>query len=75
MLKEIEKINENELTKPIQSNNGYLLIKLNDKKIINNEINFEDELNKLVSFEKEKQYNQISNIFYNKIKQNTYISE
>ena len=75
LLKEIEKINENELTKPIQSNNGYLLIKLNDKKIINNEINFEDELNKLVSFEKEKQYNQISNIFYNKIKQNTYISE
>ena len=30
---------------------------------------------KLVSFEKEKKYNQISNIFYNKIKQNTYISE
>ena len=75
LIKEIEKINENELTKPIQSNNGYLLIKLNDKKIVNNEINFEDELNKLVSFEREKQYNQISNIFYNKIKQNTYISE
>ena len=75
LIKEIEKINENELTKPIQSNNGYLLIKLNDKKIVNNEINFEEELNKLVSFEKEKQYNQISNIFYNKIKQNTYISE
>ena len=65
----------NKLTQPIQTNNGYLIIKLNDKRIVNKEVNFEDELNKLVNFEKEKQYNQISNIFYNKIKQNTYISE
>ena len=65
----------NELTQPIQTNNGYLIIKLNDKKFVNKEVNFEDELSKLVNFEKEKQYNQISNIFYNKIKQNTYISE
>ena len=65
----------NELTQPIQTNNGYLIIKLNDKKFVNKEVNFEDELNKIVNFEKEKQYNQISNIFYNKIKQNTYISE
>ncbi len=75
LLKQIELVKKNELTKPIQTNNGYLIIKLNDKKIVNKEINFEDELNKLVSFEKEKQFNQISNIFYNKIKQNTYISE
>ena len=68
-------VKKNELTQPIQANNGYLIIKLNDKRIVNKEVNFEDELNKLVNFEKEKQYNQISNIFYNKIKQNTYISE
>ena len=75
LLKEITQVKKNELTQPIQANNGYLIIKLNDKRIVNKEINFEDELNKLVNFEKEKQYNQISNIFYNKIKQNTYISE
>mgnify|MGYP001392539872 FL=1 len=75
LLKEIIQIKKNELTNPVQTNNGYLIIKLNDKRIVNKEINFEDEFNKLVSFEKEKQYNQISNIFYNKIKQNTYISE
>jgi len=75
LLKEIMQIKKNDFTKPIQANNGYLIIKLNDKRIVNKEINFEDELNKLVSFEKEKKYNQISNIFYNKIKQNTYISE
>ena len=63
------------MTKPVQTNNGYLIIKLNDKRIVNAEINFEDEFKKLVNFEREKQYNQISNIFYNKIKQNTYISE
>ena len=75
LLKEIIKIKKNELTKPVQTNNGYLIIKLNDKRIVNKEINFEDEFKKLVNFEREKQYNQISNIFYNKIKQNTYISE
>ncbi len=75
LLKEIIKIKKNELTKPVQTNNGYLIIKLNDKRIVNAEINFEDEFKKLVNFEREKQYNQISNIFYNKIKQNTYISE
>ena len=75
LLKEIMQIKKNDFTKPIQANNGYLIIKLNDKRIVNKENNFEDELNKLVSFEKEKKYNQISNIFYNKIKQNTYISE
>ena len=75
LLKEIINIKKNELSKPIQTNNGYLIIRLNDKRVVNKEINFEDELNKLVSFEKDKQYNQISNIFYNKIKQNTYISE
>ena len=75
LLKEIMQVKKNELTQPIQANNGYLIIKLNDKRIVNKEVNFEDELSKLVNFEKEKQYNQISNIFYNKIKQNTYISE
>jgi len=75
LLTEITNIKKNELTKPIQTNNGYLIIKLNDNKFVDKSINFEDELNKLISFEKEKQYNQISNIFYNKIKQNTYISE
>ena len=75
LLKEILNLKKNELTNPIQTNNGYLIIKLNNKRMVEKEINFDDELNKLVSFEKEKQYNQISNIFYNKIKQNTYISE
>ncbi len=75
LLKEIMQVKKNELTQPIQTNNGYIIIKLNDKRMVNKEVNFEDELNKLVNFEKEKQYNQISNIFYNKIKQNTYISE
>ena len=75
LLKEIVQVKKNALTNPIQTNNGYLIIKLNDKRFVKKEINFEDELNKLINFEKEKQFNQISNIFYNKIKQNTYISE
>ena len=38
-------------------------------------INFEEELEQLVSFEKNKQLNQFSLLFYKKLKQNTVINE
>ena len=41
----------------------------------NIKINFDEELNKLINIEKNKQYNQFSSIYFNKIKQNILISE
>ena len=75
VLEEIKKINVGEVTKPIQIANGFLLIKINNKRKKNISINFEDELNKLINVEKNKQYNQLSIIYFNKIKQNTAIDE
>ena len=74
-LKEIELINTNEFTKPIQTTNGYLILKLNDKKETEAEINFESEFNKMVVEEKNRQLNQFSLIYFNKIKKNIFISE
>ena len=74
-LKEIELINTNEFTKPIQTTNGYLILKLNDKKETEAEINFESEFNKMVVEEKNIQLNQFSLIYFNKIKKNIFISE
>ena len=75
VLEEIKKINVGEVTKPIQIANGFLLLKINNKRKKNISINFEDELNKLINVEKNKQYNQFSIIYFNKIKQNTAIDE
>ena len=75
VLNEIEKINLGEITKPIQIPNGFLLLKINNKRKKNININFEDELNKLINIEKNKQFNQFSIIYFNKIKQNTSIDE
>lgn len=75
VLKEIEKINVGEITKPIQIANAFLLLKINNKRKKKININFEDELNKLINVEKNEQYNQFSIIYFNKIKQNITINE
>tara|TARA_B100000029_G_scaffold162986_1_gene159082 strand:- start:362 stop:1294 length:933 start_codon:yes stop_codon:yes gene_type:complete len=75
VLKEIEKINVGEITKPIQIANAFLLLKINNKRKKKININFEDELNKLINVEKNEQYNQFSIIHFNKIKQNITINE
>ena len=74
-LKEIKLINTDEFTKPIQTTSGYLILKLNDKKETEAEVNFEKEFNKMVIEEKNRQLNQFSLIYFNKIKKNIFISE
>ena len=74
-LKEIKLTNVDELTKPIQTSSGYLILKLNGKKEIEAELNFEKEFNKMVIEEKNRQLNQFTLIYFNKIKKNIFISE
>ena len=75
LLKEIKSINVNKLTKPIQAANGYLIIKLNNKREKEVKIDFKKALKQMISKEKNRQLNQFSLIYYNKIKQNIFISE
>ena len=75
LLKEIENLNVNQLTKPIQVSSGYLIIKLNKQKEKEKELNFEKTFKQMVAKEKNRQLNQFSLIYFNKIKQNIYISE
>ena len=75
ILKEIEKIEVGKLTQAIQVGSNFMILKINDKRKINKKINFDEELKKLIIFEKNKQLNQLSLIYFNKIKQNIYISE
>jgi len=71
----IKKLNTKKLTKPIQTENGYLILKLKDKREIIKKIDFDLELNNMISRERDKQLNQFSILYFNKIKQNIFLNE
>ena len=71
----LKKINKDGITKPIKYPSGYLILKVNDKKELNQNINIEKELKELVSYEKNKQLNQFSLLLFKKLKQNIKINE
>ena len=75
LLKEIENLNIDKLTKPIQTSSGYLIIKLNNTREKEKELDFEKTFKQMITEEKNRQLNQFSLIYFNKIKQNTFISE
>ena len=75
LLKEIEHLNIDKLTKPIQTSSGYLIIKLNNKREKEAKLDFERNFKQMITEEKNRQLNQFSLIYFNKIKQNTFIGE
>ena len=75
ILDELEKLNIGEITKPIKIRNLFLILKVEDKKESKIKIDFDKELKKLINFETNKQFNQFSLIYLNKIKQNIFISD
>ena len=64
-----------EITEPIQTPNGYLFLKLNNKKEIKEKLDLKKELKQQIKFEKNRQLNQFSLNYYKKIKKNTIIYE
>ena len=73
--KEIRNLKVGQITNPINIQNGYLLIKLNDKRQFKEQINIEDQLKKLITNEKNRQLNNFSNILYKRLKKNIEIYE
>lgn len=72
---QIEIIDINQITKPIQIPSGILILKLEDKKIIEEDINIDDELKKMIEILTNDQLKNYSNIYFNKIKKNYIINE
>ena len=62
-------------TEPIIVPGGFLILKINDIKEEKIEVNFDDELKKIINYEKNKQLNQFSQIYYKKVKKNVLINE
>ena len=72
---ELENLKVNSYSDPIKINNNYLILKINDIKEITVKVDKQKELDKMVMIETSKQLDKFSNIFYNKIKLNSVISE
>tara|TARA_Y100001954_G_C15759851_1_gene578476 strand:- start:474 stop:1400 length:927 start_codon:yes stop_codon:yes gene_type:complete len=75
ILKILNKKEIGSITRPIKYPNGYLLLKINEKKEMKLKIDKEKELSDLIKFEKNKQLNQFSLLLYKKLKQNMVINE
>jgi peptidyl-prolyl cis-trans isomerase SurA len=73
--KEISKLKVGEYTKPITIPGSFLIIHLDDKKIHNIYLNFDEEFEKQIAYERDAQLEQYSKIYFKKIKKNSIISE
>ena len=72
---EINKINIGDFTKPIVSSGGFLILKLNNMKSENIEIDRDAQLKKMIEFEKERQFTRFSTLYYKRIYNSTEIDE
>ena len=64
-----------EITKPIILSNGILVLKLINTRNSKTNIDLENEFKKAINYERNRQLNQYSKIYYNKIKKNLDFNE
>ena len=74
ILKEIKQIKVGEITNTLDVPSGFLILKLEDKIVEKFEKDLSKELENLVRFETDRQLNQFSIIYFNKLKLNSKIS-
>ena len=72
---ELDNLKINSYSNPIKIDNNYLILKINDIKKVAIEFDKQKALERMVISETSKQLDKFSNIFYNKIKLNSTISE
>ena len=73
--RELEDLKINSHSNPIKIGNNYLILKINDMKEVAIKFDKQKELDRMIVSETSKQLDKFSNIFYNKIKLNSSISE
>ena len=72
---EIKMLEIGEFTKPIISPSGVIILRLDDKKFVDINLDIDVELEKIIDFELNNQLNNFSTIYYNKVKDNLSINE
>ena len=72
---ELNDTNIGDITNPIITSGGILILKLNDVKIEKVEIDKDAQLKKMIEFEKERQLTRLSTLYYKRIYNNAEIDE
>ena len=71
----IKKVKINEHTKPIVIPGGFLILKIEGIREVENDFDLNTEITKIIKKKTNEQLNQFSNIYYNKVKKNILINE
>ena len=72
---ELNKLKIGDISQPIKVASGFLIIYLEDLKKVEQEINPDQELKKIIMVEKNRQLNEYSIIYYKKIEKQIFINE
>ena len=73
--KNVSNLEIGEITKPIILSNGILILKVINLRNLETTIDVKNELKKAINYERNRQLNQYSKIYYNKIKKNLNLNE
>ena len=71
----LSKKTENEITDPIAVPGGFLILKINNIKELENKLNINEEVQKIINDKTNNQLNQFSLIYFNKVKKDIRINE
>lgn len=75
ILIEILKTGINNYTKPIKIPSGFIILKIDEIRETEKNVNFDEELQKIIRAKTNEQLNQYSNLFFNKVKKDIVINE
>ena len=75
VVNEINKLQVGEFTKPINIPGGLVILKLDEQGDEKISLDFDTEFKKLIEYEKNRQLNQFSTVYFNKLKFNTKIEQ
>ena len=67
ILQELKNVEIGKISAPLQTANGYLILRINEIREQKQKINFENEYKKLLNKERDRQLGQFSLIYFNRI--------
>ena len=75
LLDELNKIKKNEYTNKITTSGGYIILKINDIKLLNKKVDEKKEREKLIISEKNRILNEYSLIYFKEIENKAYVQK
>ena len=73
--KKTANLKKGEFSKPILTSSGFLIIKVEDEKKYEIDLNLDKEIENLIKFKTNEQLNQFSRLYFNKVKKDIIFNE